>query len=128
MTAIDPAGQATFRNKGMSEVCSFTYGGSGQSITQSIIQLISPHKGDTIKDYPLFQWMPAGNNNPQIINGNTVTNSYRLRVCEVLTGQNRDTAIKNSPHVLKDLMTNSFRCPPDGGTWEILLLAGLLNS
>jgi len=60
VTAVDPSKKLTFRNKGMSEVCSFLYGVTmtQQDILEGKIELISP-KDSVTEVRPTFKWRPV---------------------------------------------------------------------
>jgi len=104
VTAIDPKQELSFRNNGMSEVCSFLYGGNGTVSTGLKIQLISPRNGDTVKDLPLFRWLP-------MTPAPNFTPKYQVKIVEILPGQGPASAINNSPRILKELYDDKFRCP-----------------
>ena len=109
VTVIDPSNKTSYRNKGMSEACSFIYRNPDFSLALAQVKILTPEdQAKLSKTEPAsFLWLPpfTETSNKEIL--------YQLKIVEVTHAESKNTAINRTEYVLlqKGIQGTSFTYP-----------------
>ena len=116
VTVIDPLNKTSYRNHGMSEVCSFIYRNPDFSPSLAQIKILTPEEGSVLNnnELPVFMWLSP------FANVSVKGLVYQLKIAEITHAESKNVTIKKDEFFFlqKGIQGTTFPYPETGKPLE----------